>query len=340
MAAYQRMIAKTDPTQREEALTNAGQNSVPVPETALTVCTTRLRGQLHTILEDMDRYPNAYLEELEAFMTLFEILTSNTPYPSRRYGVSVPVHTKDHEELKFNTPYPEELYTPFIYVKLADIRKDVQCPICLGEASKVENTTPEMLHGLDQLMEKNRDGGVIRSTKSSRSKSTDITKNDRILQISSSTYKKNKVEDHSRIVKSSLNKSNCVVEPSGNANVQHSKLNTNSDLIFKSKSVKKAKKKEEWKPIGKVFTKIRYNWRPTGRTFTLVGNACPLTRITTTNKVPHREPIPLEVVAQESVVTKVYTRRSKVPKTNGSNSKPKIAKSMISNKTEPGTSQV
>ncbi|GJR38277.1 integrase, catalytic region, zinc finger, CCHC-type containing protein [Tanacetum coccineum] len=80
----------------------------------------------------------------------------------------------------------------------------------------------------------------------------------------------------------------------------------------KSKSVKKAKKKEEWKPIGKVFTKIRYNWRPTRRTFTLVGNACPLTRITATNKVPFREPIPLEVVAQEPVVTKVYTKRPKV----------------------------
>ncbi|GKD41875.1 pyruvate, phosphate dikinase regulatory protein, chloroplastic [Tanacetum coccineum] len=38
---------------------------------------------------------------------------------------------------------------------------------------------------------------------------------------------------------------------------------------FKCKSVKKAKKKEEWKPTGKVFTKIGYNWRPTGRTFTL-----------------------------------------------------------------------
>ncbi|GJU82433.1 hypothetical protein Tco_1284798 [Tanacetum coccineum] len=74
------------------------------------------------------------------------------------------------------------------------------------------------------------------------------------------------------------------------------------------------------------------------RTFTLVGNACPLTRITATNKVPLRELIPLEVVAQEYVVTKVYTRRPKVPKTNGSNSKPKIAKSMISNKTKPGTS--
>ncbi|GJV34110.1 hypothetical protein Tco_1394510 [Tanacetum coccineum] len=77
MAAYQRMIAETDPTQREEALTaygtEIGQNSVPVLETALTVCTTRLRGQLHTILEDMDRYPNACLEELEAFMTLWDV---------------------------------------------------------------------------------------------------------------------------------------------------------------------------------------------------------------------------------------------------------------------------
>ncbi|GJV82145.1 retrovirus-related pol polyprotein from transposon TNT 1-94 [Tanacetum coccineum] len=75
------------------------------------------------------------------------------------------------------------------------------------------------------------------------------------------------------------------------------------------------------------------------RTFTLVRNACPLTRITATNKVPLREPIPLKVIAQESVVTKVYTRRPKVPKTNGSNSKPKIAKSMISNKMEPSTSR-
>ncbi|GJZ96581.1 hypothetical protein Tco_0668915 [Tanacetum coccineum] len=180
--------------------------------------------------------------------------------------------------------------------------------------------------------------GVSRSTKSSRSKSRDNTKNDRILQISSSTEKKNKVEDHSRIVKSCLNKPNCVVEPSGNANVQHSKLNINSELMCvkcnssmfdarhemcflefvsdmnassKSKSVKKAKKTEEWKPTRKVFTKIGYNWRPTGRTFTLVGNACPLTRITATNKVPFRKHIPLEVVAQESVVTKVYTRRLK-----------------------------
>nr|GEW44114.1 putative reverse transcriptase domain-containing protein [Tanacetum cinerariifolium] len=130
----------------------------------------------------------------------------------------------------------------------------------------------------------------INKKKSVRSKSTDNTKNDRILQITSSTQKRNKVEDHSKIFKSSLNKSNCVVKPSRNENVQHSKLNTNSELMSikckssmfdathelfflkfvsnmnvssKSKFIKKAKKKEEWKPTGKVFTKIGYNQRPT-----------------------------------------------------------------------------
>ncbi|GJU08879.1 hypothetical protein Tco_1125309 [Tanacetum coccineum] len=34
--------------------------------------------------------------------------------------------------------------------------------------------------------------------------------------------------------------------------------------------------------------------RPTGRTFTIVGNACPLTRITTTTEVPLRKPTALE----------------------------------------------
>ncbi|GJW62876.1 putative reverse transcriptase domain-containing protein, partial [Tanacetum coccineum] len=146
--------------------------------------------------------------------------------------------------------------------------------------------------------------GVSRSTKSSRSKSTDNTKNDRILQISSSTQKKNKVEAHSRIVNSMFDDRHelCFFE-------FVSDMNASS----KSKSVKKAKKKEEWKPTGKV--------------------------ITATNKVPIREPIPQEVIAQEYVVTKVYTRRPKVPKTNGSISKPKIAKSVISNKTEPSTSR-
>ncbi|GKF68289.1 hypothetical protein Tco_0197968 [Tanacetum coccineum] len=47
MAAYQRMITETDPTQREESLTTYGTET--------------------------DRYPNACLEELEAFMTLWDV---------------------------------------------------------------------------------------------------------------------------------------------------------------------------------------------------------------------------------------------------------------------------
>ncbi|GJR32566.1 hypothetical protein Tco_1108798 [Tanacetum coccineum] len=54
-------------------LTTPPSPSSPFTMIALTVCTTRLRGQLHTIFEDMDRYPNAWLEELEAFMTLWDV---------------------------------------------------------------------------------------------------------------------------------------------------------------------------------------------------------------------------------------------------------------------------
>ncbi|GJZ01717.1 retrovirus-related pol polyprotein from transposon TNT 1-94 [Tanacetum coccineum] len=112
-----------------------------------------------------------------------------------------------------------------------------------------------------------------------------------------------------------------------------------NSMNMRAKSAsKKNKKRKEWKPIGKVFNSIGYKWKPTGSTFTLVGNASPLTRITATNKVPLREPIPLEIVAQEPVVTKVYTRRPKVPKPIP-NRKSKIIKSLTANKMEPSTSR-
>ncbi|GKE05868.1 retrovirus-related pol polyprotein from transposon TNT 1-94 [Tanacetum coccineum] len=87
-----------------------------------------------------------------------------------------------------------------------------------------------------------------------------------------------------------------------------------------------------------VFNSIGYKWKPTRRTFTLVGNACPLTRITATNKMPLMVPIPLEVVAPKHVVTRVYTRRPKISK-SVQNSNPKVAKSMTANRMEPGTSR-
>ncbi|GJY13405.1 retrovirus-related pol polyprotein from transposon TNT 1-94 [Tanacetum coccineum] len=164
--------------------------------------------------------------------------------------------------------------------------------------------------------------GVKPSTSASGSQPSSNTKKDKIQQTPSSTQK-NKVEAHPRTVKSSLKNKKCVFESKGTANVQHSKLNANSELLC----VK-----------CKVFTKIGYTWRPTGRTFTIVGNTCPLTRITTTTEVPLRKPNALENDTPKPVVTLVYSRKPKKSKTNVPVSKPKIIKSISANNKEPSKS--
>nr|GEV92666.1 retrovirus-related Pol polyprotein from transposon TNT 1-94 [Tanacetum cinerariifolium] len=73
-------------------------------------------------------------------------------------------------------------------------------------------------------------------------------------------------------------------------------------------------------------------------TFTIVGNACPLTRITTTAKVPLRKPIPLESNTSKPVVTLVYSRKPKESKNNVPVSKSKINKSLSADKKEPNKS--
>nr|GEU71574.1 retrovirus-related Pol polyprotein from transposon TNT 1-94 [Tanacetum cinerariifolium] len=149
------------------------------------------------------------------------------------------------------------------------------------------------------------------------------------------------------------------------AYVPNSKLNVNSDLqcatcngcLFsdnhdscvlefinsvnarvKSKYAKKPLNRKIWKPTGKVLTNIGYKWRPTGRTFTIAGNACPLTRITTTANVPLRKPIPLESNTSKPVVTLVYSRKPKESKNNVPVSKSKINISLSANKKEPNKS--
>ncbi|GJT26284.1 retrovirus-related pol polyprotein from transposon TNT 1-94 [Tanacetum coccineum] len=74
--------------------------------------------------------------------------------------------------------------------------------------------------------------------------------------------------------------------------------------------------------------------RPTGRTFTIVGNACPLTRITTTSEVPLRKP----TNTPKPVVTLVYSRKPRKSKTNVPVSKPKIIESIYANNKEPSKS--
>ncbi|GKF40226.1 hypothetical protein Tco_0120287, partial [Tanacetum coccineum] len=52
------------------------------------------------------------------------------------------------------------------------------------------------------------------------------------------------------------------------------------------------------------------------KTFTIVGNACPLTRITTTAEVPLRKPTALENETPKLVVTLVYSRKPRKSQTN------------------------
>ncbi|GKF31120.1 hypothetical protein Tco_0100918, partial [Tanacetum coccineum] len=198
------------------------------------------------------------------------------------------------------------------------------------------------------------------STSASGSQPSGNTRNDRILQTPSSNSM-NKVETHPMNVKSSLNKRNDTVKVNGSASVQYSKKHDNSDYVcingddcmssanlcvsnsmnavtFRAKPKKRKSKKEIWKPIGKVFTKMGYIWRPTGRTFTIVGNTCPLTRITTTNEVSSRKPIALESKSPKPAVNLVYSKKPRKNKNTESVSKTEVIKTTSANKQEPSKS--
>nr|GEV66946.1 retrovirus-related Pol polyprotein from transposon TNT 1-94 [Tanacetum cinerariifolium] len=165
--------------------------------------------------------------------------------------------------------------------------------------------------------------GVKLSTKASGSQPSDNAKKDKIQQPSSSTQK-SKVEAHPRIIKSSLKNKNRTVEPKGTASVQHPSLMQILNFYVLSVMGRKV-----WKPTGKVFTNIIYTWRPTGQTFTIVGNVCPLTRITTTTEVPSRKPIALEIDTPKPVVTFVYSRKPRKSKTTDPVSKSKVVQIVL-----------
>nr|GEU39353.1 hypothetical protein [Tanacetum cinerariifolium] len=197
--------------------------------------------------------------------------------------------------------------------------------------------------------------GVNLLSSASGSQPQGNTKNDRI-QRTPSKAKKNKLEDHPRIVRPSLNKKKSVVDTKAISSVTNSKLNVNADLkcatcngylfsdnhdscvlayinsvnaCVKSKSAKKPVNRKIWQPTGKTFTTVGHIWRPTGRTFTLVGTVFPLTRITTTAIVPLRKPIPIDSNTSKPVVTLVYSRKSKEAKNKVPASKSKINKSLV-----------
>nr|GEW71230.1 hypothetical protein [Tanacetum cinerariifolium] len=205
--------------------------------------------------------------------------------------------------------------------------------------------------------------GVTLVYSASRSMSQDNTKKNRIRRTQRKA-KKNKLEDHLRTVKSSLNKKS-VVDTKATSFVTNSVSNVNSDLkcascngclffdnhdacvvayiksvnaSIKYKSVKTLVKRKVWQPTGNVFKTVGHIWKPTGRTFTLVGNVCPLTRIATPTIVPPREPIPIVDSIDKPVVTLVYSRKTKAANKKVPVSNSTITKSLVANKIEPNNS--
>nr|GEX47002.1 hypothetical protein [Tanacetum cinerariifolium] len=125
------------------------------------------------------------------------------------------------------------------------------------------------------------------------------TKNDRIKRTPSKA-KKNKLKDHRRIVRPSLNKKKRVVDTKSISSVTNSKLNVNVDLKFAT-----------------------FN----GCLFSDNHDSCVLA-----------EPILIESNIDKPVVTLVYSRKSKAAKKKVPVSNPKINKSLVANKTEPKNS--
>ncbi|GJZ21215.1 retrovirus-related pol polyprotein from transposon TNT 1-94 [Tanacetum coccineum] len=152
---------------------------------------------------------------------------------------------------------------------------------------------------------------------------------------------------------------NHVVKPVCNVDVKHSLSNANSEVLCatcnksmfdgvhdkclldlvqngnnRTKSAKKHKKQNIWKPTSHVFNKVGFKWKPTGRTFTIVGNSCPLTMFSLTNVVPPKQTTShLDEIQKLEI--KVYSRKPKNVKNIGSSKMAKIVESKNTNHSEP-----
>ncbi|GJR01300.1 retrovirus-related pol polyprotein from transposon TNT 1-94 [Tanacetum coccineum] len=212
---------------------------------------------------------------------------------------------------------------------------------------KSSNTSDSNIHVLSST-------GVKCSTSNCGSKPPGNKKNFSISQTPSRN-KKNKVEAQPRKV----NKVNRVVKPVCDVDVKHSLSKANSEILCatcnksmfdgvhdkclldlvqngnnRTKSAKKHRKQNVWKPTGHVFTEVGFKWKLTGRTFTIVGNSCPLTRFTSTNVVPPKQTTSHSDEIQKPEI-KVYSRKPKNGKNIGSSKIAKIVESKNANHSEP-----
>nr|GEZ68332.1 retrovirus-related Pol polyprotein from transposon TNT 1-94 [Tanacetum cinerariifolium] len=211
--------------------------------------------------------------------------------------------------LQQTCPCLTDLGTKLVAVTPKNKTKPIRLTEQITKSEKTTVTTPPSAN-IDSNTHVLSFTGVTLVSSASGSMSQDNTKKNRIRRTQRKA-KKNKIEDHLRTVKSSLNKKS-VVDSKDTTSVINSVSNVNSDLkcascnsclffdnhdacvvahiksvnaSIKSKSVKTPVKKER--------------------------NVCPLTRIATPIIVPHREPIPRVNSTDKPVVTLVYSRKTK-----------------------------
>nr|GEY15213.1 hypothetical protein [Tanacetum cinerariifolium] len=252
--------------------------------------------------------------------------------------------------LQQTCPSLTKLGTKLVVVTPKNKTKQIRPTEQITKSGKTTVTTPPLAK-LDSNTPVLSSTGVILVSSVNGSMSQDNTKKNRIRQTQRKA-KKNKIEDHLGIVKSSLNKKS-VLDSKATSFVINSMSNVNPDLkcascngcLFsynhdacvvdyiksvnassKSKFVKTPVKRKVWKPTGNVLKTVRHKWKHTGQTFKLVGNVCPLTRIATPTIVLPREPILIVNSMDKPVVTLVYTR------------KPKAANKKVPNKLKPNNS--
>nr|GEV79514.1 retrovirus-related Pol polyprotein from transposon TNT 1-94 [Tanacetum cinerariifolium] len=260
---------------------------------------------------------NSSLKKLKFHLAIFEVAVEQHRVESKRFQNKLKEVLKENERL-LEQAISKDIVNIVVTANVNNAYEPVNaCERCVTLETELQN----------DFIKKE----VNLPTSASRSNPPCNTKKDRIQQTQSRA-KKNKLEAYSRNVRPSLLNKKSVVNTKDIASVPNSKLNVHFDLqcatcsghLFsdnhdscvlkfinsmnarvKSKSVKKPLNRKIWKPTRKVFTNIGYKWRPKGMTFTIVGNACPLNRITITSIVPLRRPIPLESNTSKPVVVQI-----------------------------------
>nr|GFB48926.1 hypothetical protein [Tanacetum cinerariifolium] len=160
-----------------------------------------------------------------------------------------------------------------------DLNARLQAKVLVDVTPVVSKLRKNRTVHIDYIRHTQREADTLRkivervnlASSASGSMSQDNTKNNRIHQTQKRA-KKNKVEDHLRTVKSSLNKAS-IVDSKPTSSILNYVSNVNSKLNCASSN-------------GCFFS-------DNNDTCVNAKNVCPLTRIATPTIVPHREPIPI-----------------------------------------------